>query len=75
MKKLCCIPCAETPNINVSLHCLSACCESKTEKKSGTIEISKTQLCPDRKKDDLKQSSSTTSRFGENERSVENNLL
>ena len=33
MKKLCCIPCNETPNIDVSFECLSSCRQSKTVKR------------------------------------------
>ena len=38
MKKLCCFPCAETPNIHISLQCLSACCQSKSEKRHRVIK-------------------------------------
>ena len=34
MKKLCCIPCTETPNVHVSLDCLSACCSKNTKRTS-----------------------------------------
>lgn len=35
MKKLCCLPLGdpEVPNVSVTLNCMSACCESRTQKR------------------------------------------
>lgn len=43
MKKLCCIPCTETPNVTVSFHCLSACCKSESQNTTQRQKIPKSQ--------------------------------
>ena len=38
MKKWLCIPCGgdDTPNVDVTLNCMSACCESRNTKRERT---------------------------------------
>ena len=43
MKKWCCFPCPETPNIDISLQCLSTCCQRQPEKRQIQEKTEKRQ--------------------------------
>ena len=55
MKKFCCIPCNDIPNIDVEVQCVSACCASRlsdnreskrsNEGSDEGSDVEETQIC------------------------------
>ena len=56
MDKLCCIPCNESPNVDVDMECASTCCAANRPSRKPRKQVTKKKKKRDRVKSSSKQS-------------------